>query len=117
MRRGSEEQNSARVLCEMYSGKYIAVKVIEHDPMDTEILKCQVLKVYDSLEDCKMSANELKFFQKLYKEQFDVIYGDYDDYKKTRCIMNVFDVLGGIAFQSIEILDSIVKALEKDEEK
>lgn len=64
---------SAKELCCLYPEKYIAVKVIEQSYPDTEILKCQVLKVYNTLDDCKKRANELRLFQKLFKEQFDVI--------------------------------------------
>lgn len=119
MRRGRVKYYSAEELCELYPEKYIAVKVIEKDSVSLDILKCQLLKVYNTLDDCKQSANELRFFQKLYKEKFDVIYGNYDDYKRTRCVCveNIFDVFGFIAFELLGMKFVDPTTDELDEEK
>lgn len=108
---------SAEELCELNPEKYIAVKVIEKDSMSLDILKCQLLKVYNTLDDCKQSANELRFFQKLYKEQFDVIYGDYADFKCTRCVADVINSFGFMAFEILRLMSDDSAIEESDEEK
>lgn len=74
---------SAQQLCERYPGKYIAVNHITKNE-DNIIVSAEVLKVYDTLDDCKQNSNEIQFFMKLYKEDFDIVYGDYEDYAFTR---------------------------------
>ncbi len=89
---------SARQICDLYPNKYICVKVLEKSE-DNEILKANVLRVYDSIEDCKSHIGELKFYRGILKESFDCIYGDYEDYKFTRCKLDVLKVFGGIALE------------------
>ena len=104
----------------MYPNKYIAVKVIEKDPENTKIIsKAKIIKVYDTLYKCKQRVKELRFFQKLYKENFEVIYGDYDDYMMTRCALDAFEVFGAIAFQMFEpdYVENVLKALEENKKK
>ena len=99
----SKGRFSAEQLCEMYPEKYIAVNHIRKND-ENIIIGAEVLKVYDTLEDCKKNVGEVKFFMKLYKEDFDIIYGDYEDYVHIRkeikpSAMNVIQAFGGIALR------------------
>jgi hypothetical protein len=63
----------------MYPNKYIAVNHLSKDKHGV-IVGADVIKVYDSLEECKKSINEINFLLKIYKNDFDIIYGDFTDY-------------------------------------
>lgn len=111
---------SAEQLCEMHPEKYIAVNHICKDKHNV-IVGAEVLKVYETLEDCKSHTDEIKFYMKLYKDDFDIIYGDYADYLETRTtecgvieipldefstvdedgtvVIDAFKAFGAIAFQ------------------
>ena len=94
---------SAKQLCKKYPGKHIAVNHLCKNK-ENIIVSAEVLKVYDTLDDCKNNVRELRFFLTLYKDDFDVIYGDYDDYINMRqtkepVTKNAFDMFGAIAFE------------------
>ena len=67
----------------MYPNKYIAVNHISKNK-DNLIVSAEIIKVYDSLEDCKRNASEIKFFKAIHKEDYDIIYGNYRDYVMNR---------------------------------
>ena len=97
----SKGRFSAEQLCEMSPEKYVVVNHIRKND-ENIIISAEVLKVYDTLVDCKKNVSEIKFFMKLYKEDFDIIYGDYEDYVKTRKEMkppakNIIEMFGGAA--------------------
>lgn len=87
----SKRRYSVEQLCQMYPEKYIAVKHICKNENNI-IVSAEVLKVYDTLEDCKSRVNELQFYMKLYKDDFDVIYGDFKDYIETRTDCGVIEI-------------------------
>ena len=78
-----KDRYSAQQLCAMHPNKYIAVT---HMRKNTEnlIISAEILKVYDDLADCKKRIDEIKFFKSLYKDDFDIIYGDFEEYKLNR---------------------------------
>ena len=108
---------SAEQLCQMYPHKYIAVNHICKDDCEI-IVGAEILKVYETLDQCKKSIDEIKFFMKVYKGDFDIIYGDYEDYFENRCrdsakkfdefatinengekVIDAFEIFGAIAFE------------------
>lgn len=102
----------------MYPNKYICVTHITKN-ISNIIIKANVLKVYDSLEDCKKHLEEIKFFKKLYKSDFDIIYGDYEDYEKNRkFVIDAFEAFGAISFEMQGFnIDDFLHALGKVDEK
>lgn len=92
---------TANQLCSMYPNKYICVSnLIKNE--ENIIMSAKVLKVYDTLDDCKSHIDEIKFFKGIYKDDFDIIYGDFDDYVKNRAVIkpiDAFSVFGCIAFE------------------
>lgn len=110
-----KEKYSAKQLCAMYPEKYIAVNhLIKND--ENIITNAEILKVYDTLEDCKESINEIKFFLNINKNDFDIIYGDYNDYysKRKNTELNAFATLGAIALEieNPNFLDEILDAIK-----
>lgn len=87
----SKRRYSAEQLCQMYPEKYVAINHICKDEHNV-IVGAEVLKVYDTLEDCKSHTDEIKFYMKLYKDDFDVIYGDFKDYVETRTNCGVIEI-------------------------
>lgn len=87
-----KEKYSAKQLCFMYPEKYICVSNIRKG-QDNIIVSASVLKVYDTLEECKSNIDEIRFLKSIYKDDFDIIYGDYEDYRKTRKVNSDFDVV------------------------
>lgn len=90
-------------LCSMYPKKYICVTNINKNN-ENIIITATPIKVYETLEDCKKNSQEIKAFIAHYKRDFDIIYGDYEDYASTRWIpdfpvKSIFDVFGSIAFK------------------
>ena len=110
----------AQQLCEQYPGKYIAVNHISKNE-ENIIVSAEVLKVYDTLDACKRNVNEIQFFIKLYKENFDIIYGDYEDYVNTRkkIVFDAFQTFGAIAFEMANpnYIDELIEALNKAKKK
>ena len=129
---------SAEQLCQMYPHKYIAVNHICKDDCEI-IVGAEILKVYDTLEQCKKSIDEIKFFMKIYKDDFDIIYGDYEDYSKNRCrdiaikfdefaiinengeiVIDAFRAFGAIALFGNDSVDNLLKCIDdakKDDDK
>lgn len=51
--------------------------------IDNIIQTAAILKVYPTLQDAYQNIREIKTFIKRY-DDFDIVYGDYDDYVSTR---------------------------------
>ncbi len=68
-----------------YPGKYICVKdcIYGYRGYDTLIADATVIKVYDTLEIVQSNAMEIKGLTEKYRD-FDIIYGDLEDYVNTR---------------------------------
>lgn len=126
---------SAEQLCEMYPEKYIAVNHICKDKHNV-IVGAEVLKVYETLEDCKSHTDEIKFYMKLYKDDFDILFGDFYDYLKTRTecgvieipvdefttvnedgtvVIDAFKAFGSVAFEMFgnNALDDMLQAIDE----
>ena len=115
----SKNRFSSKEICDKYPKMYIAVHVIEKDYINNLISCAEVLKVYQSLEDCKKNIKEIKYFMDLYKEEFDIIFGDYKDYQETRLVINAFAAFGCIAFEMFNPnhVDDLCKLIESIKEK
>ena len=87
----SKMRYSAEQLCHMYPKKYIAVNHICKDDNNV-IIGAEILKVYEDMEQCKKFADEIKFFMKVYKTDFDIIYGDFADYLLNRAKCKVIEI-------------------------
>ncbi|MBR4026323.1 MAG: hypothetical protein IKJ01_02025 [Lachnospiraceae bacterium] len=70
-----------------FAGKYVCVKDCIKDENNL-IVSANVLKVYDSLEIAKDNASEIRKFMKKYGD-FDIIYGNMEDYVRTRKNKNI----------------------------
>lgn len=110
-----KEKYSAKQLCAMYPEKYIAVNHLSIND-ENIITSAEILKVYDTLEDCKKNISEIKFFLNINKNDFDIIYGDYKDYyskRKTKTI-DAFATFGAIAFEMFNpnFLDDMLDAIK-----
>ncbi len=68
-----------------YPEKYICVKdcVYGYRGYDTLIAEATVIKVYDSLAVAENNVSEIKGLMERYRD-FDIIYGDIEDYVNTR---------------------------------
>lgn len=86
-----KERYSAKQLCAMYRNKYIAVNHISKNK-DNLIIGAEIVKVYDTLDDCKQNIAEIKFLKAIHKDDYDIIYGDYRDYvtKRTSVDLDAF---------------------------
>ncbi len=109
---------SAKELCSIYSDKYICVTHLKKNERNI-IVSAKVLKVYATLEDCKKNIDEIKFFKSIYKDDFDVIYGDYEDYVAHRSVYEIdaFEAFGGIAFEMLygkKVIDDILNCLKEE---
>ena len=108
---------SAKQLCDMYPKKYIAINNIIKDKNNI-ITNAKILKIYDTLDDCKNHIDEIKFLQKINKNDFDIIYGDYEDYLNTRKLIKIdaFSSLGAIAFElcNPNFIDDILKSIKNN---
>ena len=62
--------------------KYICVKNTTLDK-DNLIVTAEIIRVFDTLEIAKDNATEIRNMMKRYTD-FDIVYGDYDDYVNTR---------------------------------
>ena len=62
--------------------KYICVKNTILDK-DNLIVTAEIIRVFDTLEIAKDNATEIRNMMKRYTD-FDIVYGDYDDYVNTR---------------------------------
>lgn len=62
--------------------KYICVKntVLDKDEL---IIMADIIRVFDTLEIAKDHATEIRNMMKQYID-FDIVYGDYEDYVNTR---------------------------------
>jgi len=78
-----KERYSAKQLCAMYPNQYIAVNHIQRND-DNLIVGAEIIKVYGTLDDCKQNITEIKFFKGIHKEDYDIIYGDYEEYVSNR---------------------------------
>ena len=65
-----------------FPGKYVCVKNTVLDA-DNLIVTAEIVRVFDTLETAKDYASDIRKMMKLYKD-FDIVYGDYEDYVKTR---------------------------------
>ena len=71
-----------REITTKFPDQYIAL-VYTKKGIDNLIEEATVLKVYPTLESAYSSQNEIKAYKKRYSN-FDIVYGDYDDYANTR---------------------------------
>ena len=62
--------------------KYVCVK---NTVLDDEnlIVTAEIIRVFDTLEIAKDNASEIRKMMKRYPD-FDIVYGDYEDYTNTR---------------------------------
>lgn len=65
-----------------YPEHYIAVAHLKKG-VDNLIQTATVLKVYPTLREAYSNIKEIKLFMNRYAD-FDIVYGDYDDYVSTR---------------------------------
>lgn len=104
----SKNRFSAEQLCDMFPNKYIAVRCCEKNTYNL-ITSCEVLKIYNTLDELKSNIKEIKFFMDLYKEDFDVIFGNFKDYAETRSngnviiIEDVWDAVAKFGFMGFEM--------------
>lgn len=100
---------SAEQLCQMHPNMYIAVNHLCKNEQNL-IVSAEVLKVYGTLEDCKSHVNELKFYMQLYKDDFDVLYGDFADYLNTRGNCGVIEIpdYQAVIDKGLKLLNEIV---------
>lgn len=126
---------SAEQLCQMHPEKYIAINHICKDKHNV-IVGAEVLKVYETLEDCKSHTDEIKFYMKLYKDDFDILYGDFYNYLETRTecgvieipvdefttvneegtvVIDAFKAFGSVAFEMFgnNALDDMLQAIDE----
>lgn len=71
-----------REITAKYPDQYIAL-VYTKKGIDNLIEEATVLKVYPTLESAYDNQNEIKAYKKRYSN-FDIVYGDYNDYVTTR---------------------------------
>ena len=104
----SKQRFSAKQLCDMFPNKYIAVRCYEKDAYNL-IISCEVLKVYNSLDEVKSNVKEIKSFMDLYQKDFDVIFGKFTDYAEVRSngnvmvIEDVWDAVNTFGFMGFEM--------------
>lgn len=65
-----------------YPEQYIAVAHVQKG-IDNLIQTATVLTVYPTLQDAYKNLKQIKDYMKRYSD-FDIIYGDYEDYVSTR---------------------------------
>ena len=71
-----------REMIDKYPQQYIAVAHTKKG-IDNLIETATVLKVYPTLLDAYDNLSEIKEYKKRYSD-FDIVYGDYEDYVSTR---------------------------------
>ena len=71
-----------REMIDKYPQQYIAVAYTKKG-IDNLIETATVLKVYPTLLDAYDNLSEIKAYKKRYSD-FDIVYGDYEDYVSTR---------------------------------
>ena len=69
-------------ITEGFPEKYVCVKNTHLDA-DNLIITAEIIRVFDTLEIAKDNATEIRNMMKRYTD-FDIVYGDYDDYVNTR---------------------------------
>lgn len=70
-----------------FKNRYICVINCIKDS-DNLVTSADVIRVYDTLDIAKDNASEIRKFMKKY-DDFDILYGDYEDYVKTRNGKNI----------------------------
>lgn len=65
-----------------FPGQYIAL-IYTKKGIDNLIEEATVLKVYQTIEAAYSNQEEIKAYKKRYSN-FDIVYGDYNDYANTR---------------------------------
>lgn len=71
-----------REMIDKYPKQYIAVAHVQKG-VDNLIQTATILTVYPTLQTAYQSLKEIKTFMKRYSD-FDIVYGDYEDYVSTR---------------------------------
>lgn len=69
-------------MIEKYPRQYIAVAHVDKG-IDNLIKSAMLVKVYPTLQEAYASKSEIKRFMSRYND-FDIVYGDYEDYTLTR---------------------------------
>lgn len=98
-----------------FPGKYVCVKNTVLDA-DNLIVTAEIVRVFDTLETAKDYASDIRKMMKWYKD-FDIVYGDYEDYVKTRkgkkVMKYVFLPENNNEKLSQESIDELIRAMLK----
>lgn len=97
-----------------YPEQYIAVAHVKKG-VDNLIQTATVLKVYPSLRDAYTNMKEIKLFMKRYAD-FDIVYGDYDDYVFTRRKMIVVPDKETLTQEEVDNLIALLELSENGRE-
>lgn len=96
--------------------KYVCVKNTVLDA-DSLIITAEIIRVFDTLELAKDNASEIRKMMKRYRD-FDIVYGDYEDYVRTRRGKKMENHVSSIENSndklSQENIDELVRLLQKD---
>ena len=96
--------------------KYVCVKNTVLDA-DSLIITAEIIRVFDTLELAKDNASEIRKMMKRYRD-FDSVYGDYEDYVRTRRGKKMENHVSSIENSndklSQENIDELVRLLQKD---
>lgn len=93
-----------------FKNKYICVKNCKKDEHNL-IISADVIKIYDTLELAKDNASEIRKFMKKYSD-FDIVYGDLEDYVSTRKNKNVtYRAIDSNKMCTQEEIDFIIKQM------
>lgn len=95
-----------------YPEQYIAVAYVKKG-VDNLIQTATVLKVYPTLQDAYTNMKEIKLFMNRYID-FDIVYGDYEDYVSTRRKMNVVPDKERLTQEEIDNLIALLELSEND---
>lgn len=96
-----------REIIDKYPEQYIAVAHVKKG-IDNIIQTATVLKVYPTLQNAYQNVKEIKTFIKRY-DDFDIVYGDYDDYVSTRRMMIIIPDKDRLSQEEIDELISMMK--------
>ncbi len=96
-----------REIIDKYPEQYIAVAHVKKG-IDNIIQTATVLKVYPTLQNAYQNVKEIKTFIKRY-DDFDIVYGDYDDYVSTRRKMIIIPDKDRLSQEEIDELISMMK--------
>lgn len=90
-----------------YPKQYIAVAYV-HKGIDNLIQTATVITVYPTLQDAYRNQEQIKAYMKRYSD-FDIVYGDYEDYVSTRCKLNIVSGKEPLSQDEIDKLIRLIK--------